>query len=87
MKAQILSFFSAVTYIKHQDKDCLMDNNIHEMDFYIAMDYDNCTRWCTDHDDCGGFTVYRNTAYFKNLSCKSALYTSFQKIVFIKHTN
>ena len=78
------NYIFLVAYIKHQDKDCLWGNNIHKMSLSSALDFENCKNWCNNNANCGGFTVYRYTAYFKNQSCKTSMFSSEGIIIFVK---
>ena len=83
MKTMSLCFL--VAYLRNQDMDCLHGNNINQTTYSEPSDFEQWKLWCTNNDNCGGFTVYRDTAFFKNKDCKNGLFNSRNKNTFIKH--
>ena len=78
-------FFFLVTYIKHQDKDCLSGNNIQAMNLKTALDFDNCKKLCNSNTNCGGILVYKDACYLKGESCKNNLFHQGDRFILIKY--
>ena len=71
-----ISFISVVEfqYIRRDDMDCLVGNDLFTLRTHKASDYDNCKQWCTDNSDCGGFVAaWWNKCYFKANICMGHL--------------
>ena len=67
-------FTSAVgwRYVSKTNVDCMVDGDI----FSLRSDFtkhENCFNWCNQMESCGAFTLYRDTCYFKNLTCSNKL--------------
>ena len=77
-------FFSLVAYIKHLDMDCFNGNNIHSLSLSNAMEFEQSKSWCNENSNCGGFTVYKNRAYFKKKDCEINLLSKRNIVTFIK---
>ena len=77
-------FFSLVAYIKHLGMGCLYGNNIHTLSLSTALDFEQSKNWCNESNNCGGFTVYRNRAYFKKKDCEVNLLSKRNIVAFIK---
>ena len=80
MKEMLL--FSVDPYILHQDMDCLYRKNIHKMNF--NTDFEKCKQWCIERYNCGGFTIFKKSCYFKNLACKYNLFNNEGRSTFVK---
>ena len=63
--------FYAVQYEYKQleNKDCLIHNDLHSLGSDGTSAHDNCMEWCNSNDNCAGYTVWRNTCYFKSYAC------------------
>ena len=81
------TFHADVSYNLHHERDCLPESTIHHLPLTTAAEFEICKKWCTDNCKCGGFTVYRNVAYFKRLSCKFGLVYKKYTFTFIKQTD
>ena len=57
------------------------------MGLSTAMDFENCKKWCSNNANCGGFTVYKYVAYFKDQSCKNSMFSGGGRSTFIKQEN
>ena len=45
---------------------------------------ENCIVWCNNNDDCGAFTIWSNTCFFKNMSCGNDIINSSNTILYVK---
>ena len=77
-----LCFWSLVPYILHHGVECFLDNTIHKIS--AELEFENCKQWCTDNNQCGGFTIYKDECYFKNQSCKNNLVNFGSRMTFTK---
>ena len=57
--------------MQENNKDCLVQMDIHAMNSDGTSNHDNCMVWCNGNDNCAGFTVWCNRCFFKNLSCEN----------------
>ena len=79
-------YFAEFKYIRHVDKDCLSQKNL----FIGSLNQplQDCSRWCIQNRDCGGYTRAWNKCLFKNKSCKDDIYQNQGDItLFIKEGN
>ena len=65
--------FETVELQRLQYKDCLPHNDIYSLKSNQNTNYENCRKWCSENSNCGGFTVWQNTCYFKNKNCKDGI--------------
>ena len=45
---------------------------------------ENCMVWCNNHDSCGGFTLWSNRCFFKNMSCGNDIINASNTILYMK---
>ena len=80
----IVIFYSVgFKFNRHENKDCLFGRNIHFMHSNQHTNYEDCSKWCSDNSECGGFTVYSKICYFKTADCKKDLFTNNGRTTFI----
>ena len=72
-----MTLLNTVDFTKLNYKDCLPRNDIHSLQSNSNTNYENCRKWCSGNNNCGGFTVWQNTCYFKNKNCKDDI-TDYQ---------
>ena len=75
--------FDPLDYISFRNKDCLHNNNIHPLNSNQS-NHENCSEWCRNNSNCGGYTLYKNKCYFKNRNCKNNLFENQGRSTFIK---
>ena len=62
----------ALEYQDHEHKDCLVRNDLHSLRSNVTTN--NCVEWCDNNNSsCAGFTLYKNTCYFKSYDCENDL--------------
>ena len=79
--------FSTVTYLKHEDIDCLYHSDLHIKSLSTDWDVEKCKQWCTHNSTCHGFTVSHGWVYFKGQCCKNNLFYHEGRFTFLKDEN
>ena len=73
----------AAEFISFQSRDCLFKNDLGFLKSSQHPSYEDCKKWYHDHGNCAGYTVYRNTCYFKNKDCKNDLFRNDGRTTFL----
>ena len=75
--------FDSVEFTKFHNKDCLTGKNLASLPSNKHPNYEDCSTWCRDRRNCGGFTVYGNICFFKHEGCKNDLVTGEGRTTFL----
>ena len=74
-------------YKKENSLDCLIRKDLSSLRSDGTASHDNCKAWCNGRYDCGAFTVYRGTCYFKPNSCDENYAFPTEPVLYLKFGN
>ena len=71
-------------YNKHENRDCLVNKDLHSLGSDGSTYHDNCIEWCNKNDTCDGFTVFKGTCFFKSDACRINERGASSTVLFLK---
>ena len=74
-------------YKKYERTHCLVNNDLHSLGSYDSTNHAKCMEVCNNNDTCGGFTVFKETCFFKSHACRNDLGNSSSTVLFLKQGN
>ena len=84
-----MSIFYTVQYDykKLENTECLVEDDLYSLGSDDATNYSKCMEVCNGIDTCGGFTVYKETCFFKSHACRDDLTNSSGTVLFLRQGN